>query len=325
MDWLNWARHAHANLAIMCGTSSGILIVDIDCKDGGDPDARLRLVEDNCGRSPLVERTPSGGYHVWYRFNGERSVQGKQYAGTEWYSGQPIDILGTGRIAIVTPSVNRRKGNYACIRGRIDKETIDALQFVTPGSISRDEVEPAALEGKLKPGDGRNSALLCALKDFACSTPIKDEDAGMQVVRELEKNISSEPLSDHECRGIVRRILRWQADDSLYPKGTAFAKLDELRYLRLRELAGSDWQTRTLAVDIWAWALMSLGHSSDPFPLSPKGLGSTLRVSPRPIARAVRLLEQTKIVECVTRGGHGPGDPNLYTWATKVSGRTEQK
>ena len=55
-----------SNVGILCGLSN-ISVVDID-----DPTVTDKMI-DRCGDTPLKTATPSGGVHLWYRHNGERS------------------------------------------------------------------------------------------------------------------------------------------------------------------------------------------------------------------------------------------------------------
>ncbi len=60
-----------ANVAIVTGELSNITVIDSD-----NPKITLMELFDMYGDSPLVAKTPSGGYHVYYRYNGEGSKTG---------------------------------------------------------------------------------------------------------------------------------------------------------------------------------------------------------------------------------------------------------
>ncbi len=59
-------KHPNANVGMLTGLSK-ITVVDID-----DP-ANAATMVARCGDTPLKVRTPSGGFHHWYRANGEIS------------------------------------------------------------------------------------------------------------------------------------------------------------------------------------------------------------------------------------------------------------
>lgn len=65
-----WARWPKGNLAVACGAVSGVLVLDVDCHEGGANGLRtLAELEAAHGALPLTWRTatPSGGRHIWFR------------------------------------------------------------------------------------------------------------------------------------------------------------------------------------------------------------------------------------------------------------------
>ncbi|MCR5874384.1 bifunctional DNA primase/polymerase [Phenylobacterium sp. J426] len=67
-----WTRaHPTANIAVATGEASGVFVLDIDCKEGGDGYATLARLEAEFGELPPTwrSRTPSGGEHRWFRFS----------------------------------------------------------------------------------------------------------------------------------------------------------------------------------------------------------------------------------------------------------------
>jgi len=64
-----WSRHAGAMIGVPTGHISGILVIDIDRKNGVDGLATLQAIEAEEGQLPetLVVQTPSGGRHYIFR------------------------------------------------------------------------------------------------------------------------------------------------------------------------------------------------------------------------------------------------------------------
>lgn len=87
------------------GQRSGVTILDIDSRDG----RMLCAAMDVHGATPLISRTPSGGYHMWFRHNGERRRT------RPWGDRLPIDVLGSGNV-VAPPSITA-KGCYEFIEG----------------------------------------------------------------------------------------------------------------------------------------------------------------------------------------------------------------
>jgi hypothetical protein len=84
-------KHPNANVGMLTGLSR-ITVVDID-----DP-ANAATMVARCGDTPLKVRTPSGGFHHWYRANGEISSNLRR-------EGLDVDIKGVGGLVVVPPSV----------------------------------------------------------------------------------------------------------------------------------------------------------------------------------------------------------------------------
>jgi putative DNA primase/helicase len=64
-----WGKHPNANIGIATGEPSGLLVLDIDNKNGKDGDKSLRELEKQYGPLPktLKAKTPSGGWHYVFR------------------------------------------------------------------------------------------------------------------------------------------------------------------------------------------------------------------------------------------------------------------
>ena len=95
--------------------------------DGGGKDADEII--RRAGDTPLIIRTPSGGFHFYYRSNGERSANLRSV-------GLAVDVRGSSAgIIIVPPSFRRSTGvPYKFERG--DWDDLDRLPLAKPGSLS---------------------------------------------------------------------------------------------------------------------------------------------------------------------------------------------
>lgn len=93
------------NLAILCGPESGIFVVDVDVNDNG-----LQYFQQLCTKhnyrydiATTCVLTPSGGIHLYYKFNPQFSGNSVRMRSTE---DKPIgiDIRSTGGCVIAPPS-----------------------------------------------------------------------------------------------------------------------------------------------------------------------------------------------------------------------------
>jgi putative DNA primase/helicase len=101
--WSCWPR---ANIGMPTGQASGIVVVDVDPRNGGDVAALEAL-----GPMPatLTVRTPSGGTHYYFTVPKGISVP-KDNTGK---LGKGIDFLGDGAYVVLPPSVLDEGVGYA--------------------------------------------------------------------------------------------------------------------------------------------------------------------------------------------------------------------
>lgn len=95
-----WQRWPLAMIAMPTGARSGVVVLDVDRKNGVDGLANLRAAGiDPFALTPIVVETPSGGLHFYFRADGEgrlRNSAGLLAPG--------IDIRGDGGMVILPPS-----------------------------------------------------------------------------------------------------------------------------------------------------------------------------------------------------------------------------
>jgi hypothetical protein len=124
-------QFANANaLGFMTGARSKITVLDVDSRD----EKILANALDQHGQSPLIVRSGSGKFHVYYRHAGEhRRIR-------PW-KGLPIDLLGAGYV--VAPPSKSAQGQYEIIQGRLDDleclPAIRNLAFAKPDSAKDGE------------------------------------------------------------------------------------------------------------------------------------------------------------------------------------------
>jgi Bifunctional DNA primase/polymerase, N-terminal len=88
-----WRANPRANIGMPTSAASGIVVVDVDPRNGGD--ARFLTLPPT-----MTERTPSGGYHYYFTLpKGVRAP--KDNTGK---LGPGIDFLGDGAYVVLPPS-----------------------------------------------------------------------------------------------------------------------------------------------------------------------------------------------------------------------------
>src|SRR5438094_2648292 len=136
-------QHADA-FGLACGRHNNVTLVDIDTAD----EKVLADALSTYGNTPVISRTASGGFHAWYRHNGER----RRIRPTP---DVPIDILGAG-YAVAPPS-QVTKGGYEFIQGGLDN--LDCLKPMARIETPSVAAPLPAKWGGMRQGDGRNRAL----------------------------------------------------------------------------------------------------------------------------------------------------------------------
>jgi Bifunctional DNA primase/polymerase, N-terminal len=97
-------------LACMAGQRNKLTLIDIDAQ-GSEGERLLADTQCSCGRSRFIVRTGRGGFHAYYRHNGEpRRIRPDPRT--------PVDLLGGG--VVVLPPSHGASRRYEIIHGRID-------------------------------------------------------------------------------------------------------------------------------------------------------------------------------------------------------------
>lgn len=102
-----WRRWPEANIGVVTGAASGLLVVDLDPAKGG-----FASWTEACARSSSDEpitlraRTGSGGLHLYFRYPTGIAVRNKQGI---WPG---VDIRGEGGYVVASPSLHISGGQY---------------------------------------------------------------------------------------------------------------------------------------------------------------------------------------------------------------------
>jgi hypothetical protein len=115
-----WTEHPDAGVAIITGAPSGLVVVDVDPRHGGDNDQTTL----ECP-SPLAARTGLGGLHLYCVHPGG----GRVSCGRTEKTG--VDRKGDGGYAVAPPSLHPEGGQYAWL-GEGDPIAVPAWVLRTP-------------------------------------------------------------------------------------------------------------------------------------------------------------------------------------------------
>ncbi len=96
-----WAKNPHYNVGVVCGQISGMFVVDVDPRNGGDPATVLLMAPTE--RISQSGRT-DGGCHLWYEYPKDEHIP----SGKSLLSG--VDIQSDGKYIVAPPSVHPDTG-----------------------------------------------------------------------------------------------------------------------------------------------------------------------------------------------------------------------
>jgi hypothetical protein len=307
-----WARrHRFADIAILTGIISRILVIDVD----SDDPLILRRIEDRFGEALIKVGTPRGGCHLYYRYAGEPTTNLRR-------EGLPVDIKGQGGYVVAPPSV-RRSGDYAGRRYELVKGSWADLPQLTP-------IEPASLPQKLQQtvsepyrgssarivrlravGEGhRNNVLFAAALRQALTCRSEQEllEAGIEINATAFKT----PLGLPEVTKTIRSAWGYEV------RGENLAG-------RRRDLTSSESDAALAAEHPDAYDLLRVLRRAnggcdargEPFPASPRAMAKAGTIpewgtSRRHYIRALAVLVQLGFLRIVHKGGRRPGDARLF-------------
>ena len=103
-----WNASPDANVGIATGSRSGIIVLDIDPRNGGN--RTLKRLKKDLGPLPdtVIARTGGGGRHLVFKyppFSVRKDTSGKKF-------GKGVDILSDGCIMVAPPSLHATGKRY---------------------------------------------------------------------------------------------------------------------------------------------------------------------------------------------------------------------
>lgn len=101
----SWAEaYPHANVGIACGELSGVLVIDLDPRNGANESISKLSMRGYVFPECPVAQTGGGGRHLFFRFD-------PKIGNSKDKIGKGIDIKSTGGYVVGAPSVVPRKDN----------------------------------------------------------------------------------------------------------------------------------------------------------------------------------------------------------------------
>lgn len=321
--WIADEKFRQAGVGVLTGAGRcPITVVDID-----DP-SLVEVVIERLGQSPIRVRTPSGGVHLWYRYNGERCANLRR-------CGWAVDIKAQGGFVVVPPSarpdteIPRGKqyrfeaGSFSDLR---DLPTINraALDQMSGGTTERTErraskpgASPQAQPMPIEPGGmiregGRNIA--CFTHALGLARKVSDYYDLQIVMARFNKARCSPPLAPVEIQNIVISAWGYEERGENWCNGSGVSQIttDEMNAI-----------PTAAAVALLVRLRQAHGSRSTTFAIAPRSMaaaGAVWDLGERVIRQARDELLTLGFLERTHCGGKGPGDPSLFRLTPRQRG-----
>jgi len=200
-----YARWPEANVGIVTGRISGLVVIDVDARHGGEESlARLEATH-----GPLPETvealTGGGGRHLYFAHPGGR-------VGNRVGLLPGIDLRGDGGCIVAPPSVHPSGRRYAWARGRSpDDLTLAQLPpWLLRGAGAKRAGHPLAHWRELVRrgvGEGERNATLASLAGHLLWHEV-DPEVVLELLLAWNRARCSPPLDDAEVASVVESIAR---------------------------------------------------------------------------------------------------------------------
>ena len=196
-DW--WARWPRANVGVLTGPESGLLVLDIDYRHGGD-EALADLVREHGPLPETPEALTGNGRHLYFRWpDGAKSGN----------IGPGLDIKAAGGYVVAPPSLHVCGSRYAWDAGAglDDVPLAEPPAWLKAGLLHpRERLDVGAILASLEPGN-RNDGF-CRLTGKLHHAGLSPEDILLLLGAYAER--CGFPLDEleSEVRGICARYDR---------------------------------------------------------------------------------------------------------------------
>lgn len=202
-----WGQWPDANVGVLTGAESGIVVLDVDPRHRGDETLRELLAKH--GPFPLTPEaaTGGGGSHVYFAHPG---IQVSNSAGSV---GGGLDVRADGGFVVAPPSLHQSGRRYAWVDGlRPDQVPLAAvppwlLHLMCHAKVTEPGVRLAQRRDLLKLGaaEGSRNASVASLAGHLLRREV-DPHAVLDLLRAWNSARNSPPLPDEEVLSTVESI-----------------------------------------------------------------------------------------------------------------------
>ena len=193
-----WDKWPDANIGMVTGSINGVIVLDVDSKDGKDGRESLQELENRYGALPETRRhnTPSGGYHLLF------SIGSVVVRGSAGKIGVGLDIRCDGGYIVAPPSVI--DGNRYQVLNQ-DAEIAEAPEWLIALAT---EKKAEVVTGQVSKGE-RNSHIFKTAMD--CKRQGLSYADAEKLVSEAN-NVCTPPLDEVEVSRTLNSAYRYEVN-----------------------------------------------------------------------------------------------------------------
>jgi len=208
-----WKKWPDANIGILAGKKSGLFVVDIDPKNGGDASISNLLNNHNQFPETATQKTGSGGSHILFAYPDEpvKTRRG--------YPGEGIDICSDNSYIVAAPSIHPNGNTY---QWTIDPKSLSNPPEWLVDLLHKENKQLINHDGVIKEGL-RNDQLFrigCSLRSqgtnkrdmgfelhrintYQCDPPLPDDEVNL-IIDSINQQINSEKKPLFKYRDYIR-------------------------------------------------------------------------------------------------------------------------
>ena len=196
-----WRRWPKSNIGILCGVETGIVVLDVDPRNGGS----VSLEDLQCDHEDLPEtyltNTGGGGLHFYFKVpKGIKNLQKK----TNFRPG--LDFQGDASFVIGIGSLHLSGERYTKHPQSLDTP-VDLPHWLINETQKTEKLEEKTVPVRL--GPGKRNAGLTSMAGGMRNKGFEQEEIEATLLN-VNKRMCKPPLSDDEVINIVRSVSRYK-------------------------------------------------------------------------------------------------------------------
>ena len=203
------------NIGIRCGEASGIAVLDVDPRNGGDESLGDLLDEHGPLPDTVEVATGGGGRHFYFAITGPLRTIPEVASG--------VELRGDAANVVAPPSLHASGERYEWVRSPDDIEPAEMPAWLLPAKMGKSHTN-GSVSGIIPQGKRNNTLTSSAGKLRAAGS---DEPAILAALQSENRDRCQPMLSNAELESIARSVARYRPMEHLTDLGNAWRLVAE--------------------------------------------------------------------------------------------------